>query len=129
MSAERTTSHPKVQSSGKQTRTATSVGIGSISSHVYLVAVAGYVTSNRRLKNDGTDTYGIRSPFKKRLRLSEARVSRLNDLQRSANAAGFLVALACPVDGEVVKTRRTGDLDDGVLAECGKCGKLWLSAG
>ena len=105
------------------------LGINDRKEGFFIIPTSGWVDRNRQLKNDGTDTYGIRSPFKRRLRLSEARVSRLNNLQRSANAAGFLVALACPVDGEVVKTRRTGDLDDGVLAECGKCGKLWLSAG
>lgn len=127
-SPERTTSRPREVSSGKRTRTVTGVGINSISAHVYLVPVAGYVTSNAHVKTDQMDTYGIRGASKRLLRLSEVKVSRLNQYQKSANAAGFLVALACPADGEIVKTRRTAELDDGVAAECPKCGKKWVIA-
>lgn len=104
------------------------LGINDRKDGIYVVPTSGWVDRNRRLKPDQMDTYGIRGASKRLLRLSEAKVSRLNQYQRSANAAGFLVALACPADGEIVKTRRTAELDDGVAAECPKCGKKWVIA-
>jgi hypothetical protein len=105
----------------------TGAGINAASAQFYIVPVAGYVTFNRHLKEEPTDTYGIRSPWRKRLRLSANRLSRLNQLQRSANAAGMLVGLFCPIDGELLGTRRTAELDEGIAAECSKCGKQWLA--
>ena len=66
MSAERTTSRPKAPSSGRRTRTATSVGIGSISSHVYLVAVAGCAISGKPVKREWI-IYEIRKKLTNRL--------------------------------------------------------------
>lgn len=102
------------------------LGINDRKDGIYIVPTSGWIESNAHVKPAQMDTYGIRGASRHLLHLSEAKVSRLNQYQKSANAAGFLVALACPVDGEIVQTRRMTDLPAGTLAQCPKCGKRWV---
>ena len=103
----------------------TKIRINTVASGLYVVPSAGFVNFVTRVKPEKMDSYGIRRASKKRVRLTEQTISELNQLQHLGNRAGFVVALVCPKDGEVVKTRRTGELDDGEAAVCPRCGKTW----
>jgi hypothetical protein len=83
----------------------------------------GFVAFNWRTSAIGNEVYGVR---KKKIRLTQRGQDLLNRAQLIGNRRGFVVALICPVDGCVVKTHRSGDLPDGVLAECPNCKKQWI---
>jgi predicted RNA-binding Zn-ribbon protein involved in translation (DUF1610 family) len=90
-----------------------------------VIPSAGYVNFVRAPKSlVGREKYAVN--LKKRIYVSQKRLRLLNGYQQLANKLGFVVALVCPNEGEIVKTRRMADLDDAVLAECPRCGKQWL---
>jgi hypothetical protein len=117
------TVHSTLKSRKKHTRSATPVGTRIL---VYPNAGFANLTKRRRLREDG---HVYKLNLRETIVLSQLRQEKLLGYQRFANKCGFVVALLCPLDGEVIKTKRTGDLEEGVAAECPKCGKRWLGDG
>ena len=86
---------------------------------------AGFVTFNWRPSAIGN----VVKHFKeKTVHLTSYDRDKLNLAQLIGNRRGFIVALVCPRDGNVVQTSRAHDLPDGVLAKCPlpDCGKEWV---
>jgi hypothetical protein len=86
---------------------------------------AGFVTFNWRQSAIANE---ISRYKKKTIRLTSYDREMINRAQKIGNRRGFIVALVCPRDGNVVQTSRAHDLPDGVLAKCPMpdCGKEWV---
>jgi hypothetical protein len=107
-------------------RSATSASINSLQQGFLVIPVAGFVQLSKQIKKESTESYGIRRAQKNLVSLTEENISELNQYQKKANAMGFIVTMTCPRDGEVVKTRRTGDLESNEAAYCERCKKRWI---
>lgn len=115
----------KTGHSTRNSRTRTMSSVTTVGTRMLVYPHAGFanLTKRRRLPEDG---HVYKLNLKEKIVLTPLRQEKLLGFQRLANKCGFAVALLCPLDGEVVSTKRTGDLNEGVAAECPKCGKQWL---